>query len=216
MAVFSSQTRSSPAAVQLPSWTFDPLRSEASFCARRMGAIWVNGHFTDVRGKFYWDPEDPLSSSCVGEIDVANLHADEPQLNTQLRAADFLDPSRNRTINFAARVSERISETGFTADVLLTLRGTARHVAMHLSYLGQWDAPLSGDEGSRRMATRVGLRAEGVIKRQDFESVDGANDHSDGNALAGSAIEIALDLEAVLDEDLRDFGASSSNRAGAL
>src|SRR5258708_3512870 len=141
-----------------------------------MGAIWVRGSFKDVRGKFYWALEEPLSSSCVGEIDVASLHAGEPYLNTQLRAADFLDPRHHPRISFAARVCERISATGFQADVLLTLRGTSRRLTMDLAYLGEWEAPLSRSDAEVRIATRVGLRAEGVIRRQDFEVAEGASE----------------------------------------
>ncbi|HEY4427107.1 MAG TPA: YceI family protein [Solirubrobacteraceae bacterium] len=203
MAVFSSPTRSSPDTVGLPSWGFDPNRSNVSFCARRMGAIWVKGCFSDVRGTLYWDLDEPLSASCVGEIDVASLHAGEPRLNTELRAADFLDPRHHPTIDFAARVCERTGQSSFRADVVLSLRGTSRHVPMELSYLGRWEAPISAGDDGEGTSTRLGLRADGVIRRQDFEVVEAAAESSNANRVTGSTIEIALDLEAVLDEDLR-------------
>jgi len=206
MSVSSARTSSSPTVEQLPSWTFDPHRTEAGFRAHRMGAPWVNGRFTDVHGKFYFDLEEPLSSSCVGEIDVANLHAGEPYLNTELRAADFLGETGPRSITFAARLAGRTSETDFKADVLLTIRGETRHVMMNLAYLGQWEAPLWSDGQKMGSATRVGLRAEGLIRRQDFEvvtSIDRARrDRANANAL-----EVSLDIEAVLDADLKAIGA---------
>jgi polyisoprenoid-binding protein YceI len=206
MTVFSKQSSSSPTAEQLPSWTFDPRRSKASFHGRRMGTVWVDGQFKDVQGKFLWDVENPLNSSCVGEIDVANLYAGEPYLNTELRAADFLDGTHHRTISFAARLVDRAGEKDFKADVLLTLRGASRHVVMDLVYLGEWDAPLCVDGQTIGTATRMGLRAEGVITRQDFESVDAAG-RSNGNHRAANAIEITLDVEAIRDADLRDVAA---------
>jgi polyisoprenoid-binding protein YceI len=211
MAVFSKQSSSSPTTEQLPSWTFDPRRTKASFHGRRMGTVWVDGQFKDVHGKVLWDAAKPLNGSCVGEIDVANLYAGEPCLNTQLRAADFLDSTRHRTISFAARLVDRAGEKDFKADVLLTLRGASRHVAMDLAYLGQWDAPLWVDGEPIGTATRMGLRAAGVITRQDFEEVD-ATSGSNGNRGAANAIEITLDVEAIRDADLRDIAAVQAPR----
>jgi hypothetical protein len=96
---------------------------------------------------------------------------------------------------------------------LLTLRGATRKVIMDLTYLGQWEAPVWMDGQNRGTATRVGLRAEGIITRRDFE--DGEQEHTDeedrsnAGGLPANAIEIALDVEAVLDDDLRDAGASA-------
>jgi polyisoprenoid-binding protein YceI len=213
MATSSAHPSSSEAAEQVPSWTLDPEHTEASFRARRMGATWVDGHFKEVHGKLYWNLEDPLSGSCVGEIDVTKLYAGEPYLNTQLRAADFLDASHHRTIVFSARLADRTAENDFKAEVLLTLRGATRKVIMDLTYLGQWEAPVWMDGQNRGTATRVGLRAEGIITRRDFE--DGEQEHTDeedrsnAGGLPANAIEIALDVEAVLDDDLRDAGASA-------
>jgi polyisoprenoid-binding protein YceI len=206
MSVSSARANSSPTVEQLPSWTFDPVRTEAAFRAHRMGAPWVNGRFTDVHGKFYFDLEDPLSSSCVGEIDVANLCVGEPYLNTELRAADFLGENGPRSITFAARLADRTSETAFRADVLLTIRGETRHVMMSLAYLGQWEAPLWSDGQDMGSATRVGLRAEGLITRQDFEVVTPIDRPGRERSIA-NAIEITLDIEAILDADLKAVGA---------
>jgi polyisoprenoid-binding protein YceI len=191
---------------ELPSWTFDPNRTEASFCGRRMGTTWVNGRFTDVHGKFYFDLEDPLTSSCVGEIDVANLYAGEPYLNTELRAADFLGETGPRRITFAARLSGRLSDSDFKADVLLTMRGETRHVPMNLAYLGQWEAPLWTDGHHMGSAARVGLQAKGLITRQDFE-VATPIDRARRECSLANAIEITLDIEAILDADLKAVGA---------
>jgi polyisoprenoid-binding protein YceI len=206
MSVSSAPTNSSPTVEQLPSWTFDPNRTEAGFRAHRMGAPWVNGRFTDVHGKFYFDLEEPLSSSCVGEIDVANLYAGEPYLNTKLRAADFLGETGPRSITFAARLAGRTGETGFKADVLLTIRGETRHVMMNLAYLGQWEAPLWSDGQNIGSATRVGLRAEGLITRQDFEVVTPI-DRARREGANANVLEVSLDIEAVLDADLKAIGA---------
>jgi polyisoprenoid-binding protein YceI len=195
-------------AEQIPVWTFDPSHTEAAFCARRMGAIWVDGRFKDVQGKFYLDPAQPLSASCVGEIDVSKLFAGQPYLNTQLRAADFLAAKDHPTITFAARFAQRVgeSESEFKADVYLTIRGTTQLLSMDVAYLGHWRAPLWLDGENLGTLTRVGFRAAGLITREDFEIVS-PDTRRDGGAHRRNAIEIRLDIEAVLDADLESMPA---------
>ena len=156
-----------------------------------MGTTWVDGRFKDVHGHFYFDRDEPLNSSCVGEIDVAKLHPGEPYLNTQLRTADFLGVEDHPRITFAARLADRTSDVDFTADVLLTLRGTTQRVPMNLTYLGQWEAPLWTDGEDGGTVTRMGFKAEGLIAGH-----------------LANAIEISLDIEAILDTGLGTAGAA--------
>jgi polyisoprenoid-binding protein YceI len=201
MATYEAHIGSVASPEQLPSWTFDSTRTEASFCSRRMGRTWANGRFRDVRGKFYLDLEEPRTSICFGEIDVTKLHAEAPQLNTELRAAEFLGVEDHRKITFDARLSCGASYSDFTAEVLLTLHGTTRLVIMDVAYLGQWKAPFLVDGENRGTATRMGLRAEGRFASQDFAML------AEERTAAANAIEIALDIEAALDADLEAIGA---------
>jgi polyisoprenoid-binding protein YceI len=191
MLTRNANITSSSTAEHLKSWTFDPSRTEAGFHARRMGTTWVDGRFKDVHGHFYFDVDEPLNSSCVGEIDVAKLHPGEPYLNTQLRTDDFLGVEDHPRITFAARLADRTSDIDFTAEVLLTLRGITQRVPMDLTYLGQWEAPLWTDGEEQGAATRMGFRAEGVIAGH-----------------LANAIEISLDIEAILDTDLDTVAAA--------
>jgi polyisoprenoid-binding protein YceI len=208
MAISEAQAGSLMSDDQLPSWTFDPRRTEASFRAQRMGRTWVNGRFKDVHGKFYLDIDDPQTSSCFGEIDVTRLYAGEPYLNTQLRTEDFLRVEDHRKITFAARLAGGKIDTDFTAEVLLTLRGITRFVIMDVTYLGEWKAPIWRDGENRGTATRMGLRAEGRITGNDFGiAAEGGLSNGQGEIVGINAIDIALDIEAALDSDLEAIGA---------
>ncbi|HWX96171.1 MAG TPA: YceI family protein [Solirubrobacteraceae bacterium] len=207
MAVYEAQPGGLTSSEELPSWTFDSRRTEASFCARRMGRTWVNGRFKDVHGKFYLDIDAPRTSSCFGEIDVAKLYAGEPYLNTQLRTADFLDVEDHRKITFAARLAGGTIDTDFTAEVLLTLRGVTRLVIMDVTYLGEWKAPFWRDGENKGTATRMGLRAEGRINPSAFGMLQENPSGGGGEIIGANVIEIALDIEAALDTDLEAIGA---------
>jgi polyisoprenoid-binding protein YceI len=209
MLTFKAQAADSPAAgqatPQLPSWTFDSDRSEANFRARLMGAMWLNGRFQDVRGKLYLDHEDPVASSCFGEIDPTKLYAGEPRFNTLVRTADFLDVEDHPRITFAGRPTERIGENDFRAEVHLTLRGATHMLLMDVAYVGPWNAPIGGSGESRGIATRVGLKADGLITREDIGALDRL---ADGRTIVAEAIKISLNIEAILDADLERIEAT--------
>jgi polyisoprenoid-binding protein YceI len=200
-----------PAAPQLPGWTFDPDRSEAGFSADLMGAMWLNGRFKGVHGKLYLDPEDPGTSSCFGEIDATTLYAGEPLINTQVRTADFLDVEEHPKITFAGRSSRRTGESDFKAEVRLTLRGTAHLVIMDVAYVEPWSAPVRRNGEHLGTATRVGLKADGLITRRDLGVLDGLPDRRTPIA---EAIEITLQLEAILDTDLERIRATELRGGG--
>jgi polyisoprenoid-binding protein YceI len=203
MSTTEIRTARAPQAELLPTWTFDPRRTEVRFLGRRMGTTWVNGRFTDVRGTFYLDTENPVTSSCVGEIDVANLYAGEPYLNTQLRAADFLGVGGHRAITFAARLAEGDGDTNLKAEVFLTISATPQRAMMDVAYLGEWEAPVWTDGHAVGVATRMGMRAEGFISPAEFR-VDAPSSRANGNDAHANALRITLDLEAILDADLKE------------
>jgi polyisoprenoid-binding protein YceI len=205
MSTLGAQTAGPLAAEEMPSWTFSPGRTEAGFCARRMGVTWVDGRFKDVQGKLYLDPERPLAATCFGEIDVTKLYAGEPRLNTRLRVADFLGVG-DRKITFAAQLVDRTGDTQFKTDAYLTLRGTTRLVTMYVAYLGHWKAPFWMDGEKKGTVSRVGLKATGAITPREFDILS-PEELPGERAIATSAIEITLDIEATLDADLATIGA---------
>jgi polyisoprenoid-binding protein YceI len=209
MLTFKAQSATSPApeqaALQLPSWTFDPDRTEANFRARLMGTMWLNGRFKDVRGKLYLDHEDPATSSCFGEIDPTKLYVGEPRFNTQVRTADFFNVEDHPRITFAGRPAERIDENNFRAEVHLTLRGATHVLLMDVAYVGPWSAPIARNGESRGIVTRVGLKADGLITREEIGAPDRL---ADGRTIVAEAIKISLNIEAILDADLERIEAT--------
>lgn len=197
----------STTADQLPGWTFDPELTVVAFAAQRMGIPWVNGVFKDVRGKLYLDWDDPLATTCVGEIDAASLLPGHPRLNTELRIADFLDVENHPKVGFAGWLTEHADDDdGYSAEAQISIRGQAGRVRLSVAYLGQWRSPFWVGDEQLGTLTRVGLRASALLVRDDLGTTL-QNPTDEERRVIENAIEVTLNINAVLDEDLRRTGA---------
>ncbi|TMK24577.1 MAG: YceI family protein [Actinobacteria bacterium] len=200
------QTDGAPAAREVPSWTFEPGHTEAGFRARHMMVTWVHGLFKDVHGKLHLDMDQPLTATFEGEIDATRLWTGQPERDEHLRGPDFFDVEHHPTITFAGRFTERIGDIDFKARAELTIRGITRPVEMDVSYLGQWKTPFWVGEENKGTLTRIGFEAKTRVNRHDFE-VSWQDEIPGGGVVVSNEIDITLDIEALLDADLRATGA---------
>jgi polyisoprenoid-binding protein YceI len=212
MATPAPHAESSPTAEHLPSWTFEPGHTEAGFRARHMMITWVHGLFKDVHGKLYLDWEHPLTATFSGEIDATKLWTGESDRDAHLRSADFFDVENHPTITFSGGLTDRIGDIDFKAETNLTIRGITRPVMLEVSYLGQWKTPFWVGAENKGTLTRIGFEATTRINRHDF-GVSWQDGIPDGGVVVSNEIEITLDIEAILDADLKATGAIEYYRA---
>jgi polyisoprenoid-binding protein YceI len=212
MATSGRQRDTAAEASRLQSWTFEPGHTEAGFRARHMMVTWVHGLFKDVHGKLQLDWEQPLTASFHGEIDARRLWTGEPDRDTHLRSADFFDVANHPTITFEGHMTERTGDIDFKAQTDLTIRGVTRPVMMDVRYLGQWKTPFWVGDENRGLLRRIGFEASTRINRHDF-GVSWQDEIPGGGVVVSNEIEVTLDVEALLDADLRATGAIEYYRA---
>jgi polyisoprenoid-binding protein YceI len=88
----------------------------------------------------------------------------------------------------------------------LTIRGVRRTVALEIKYLGKWKTPYN--EGR---VTRVGFTGRTKINRQDF-GVSWNSSMENGGIVVGNDVDITIDIEAILDSELRPLLTQGSAR----
>ena len=180
-------------------WFFEPGHTAAEFCARHMMVTFVRGHFKNVRGTLVFDPANPQATLVEVTIEAAEIWTGEPDRDTHLKSADFLDVEKHPKIVFKGN---QVELTGATDAVLtgeLTIRGVTRTVTLCVHYLGQWQTPWWEDGVDKGPKTRAGFVATTSINRHDFGvSWNGSLDK--GGIVVGNTVEITIDAEAILDE----------------
>jgi polyisoprenoid-binding protein YceI len=207
MATLASQatepgTRVDPAAT----WIFEPGHTEAEFRARHMMVTWVRGLFKDIHGQIQLDWDRPLEARFEGEIDATGMWTGQPQRDEHLRSADFFDVENHPAITFAGGFTERTGSTSFKGEAELTIRGVTRKVPLDVRCLGEWKTPFWVDGENKGTLRRIGFEATTRINRHDF-GVSWQDEVPGGGVVVGNHVDVALDIEAILLEDLERTGA---------
>src|SRR5580765_5962047 len=118
-------------------WFFEPGHTAAEFRARHMMVSWVRGHFKDVHGTMDWDPANPGAAAVEVTIDARKLWSGEPDRDTHLKSADFLDVENHPTITFKSTGVELCGADRAKLAGDLTIRGITRPVTLDVRALGQ-------------------------------------------------------------------------------
>ena len=157
----------------------------------------MRGHFKDVHGTLDYDPANPRAASVEVTIDAARLWSGDPDRDTHLKSADFIDAANHPTITFKGHGAELrgADEALFKGE--LTIRGVTRPVTLDVRSLGQWQTPWWEDGVDKGPKTRAGFVATARINRLDFGvKWNGALDR--GGVVVGNDVDITIDAEAIL------------------
>ena len=196
----------------MSSWIFEPGHTGAEFRARHMMVTWVRGLFKDIHGALEFDWDRCLEATFEGEIDATGIWTGEPTRDAHLRSSDFFDVEHHPKITFAGRLTDRTGGLTFKGEVDLTIRGVTRTVPLDVQYLGEWRTPYWVGEENKGELRRIGLEAMARINRHDF-GVSWQDEIPGGGVVVSNEIALALDVEAILLDDLERTGAIEYYRA---
>lgn len=180
-------------------WTFEPGHTAAEFRGRHMMVTYVRGHFKNIQGTLEFDPENPSNSSVEVRIDSTGIWTGVDQRDNHLRSADFLDVDNHPQITFKGNQVEVKGEHDFAVTGDLTIRGVTHEAILNVSFLGQWETPWWEDGVDKGPKTRAGFLATARINRHDF-GVSWQDTMDRGGIVVGNNIEIAIDVEAILED----------------
>jgi polyisoprenoid-binding protein YceI len=168
-------------------YIIDPAHSTADFKVRHLMVSNVRGEFSGVTGTVIFDAEQPASSKVEATIDATTLNTREPQRDTHLKSADFLEVDKFPQIKFVSskvasagagewKVTGDLSIHGVTREVTLQVEGPAPEVK------DPWGNIKSGASAS----TRINRKDFGLIWNVALET---------GGVLVGEEVAIHLDME---------------------
>lgn len=169
-------------------WNFDNSHSTVGFMVKHMMFAKVRGQFTDWSGSLSYDPENVASASVEATIQIGSVDTANEQRDGHLKSGDFFAAEEFPTMTFK---SSGWSNDGGKLIVNgdLTIRGTTRTVALHVTENGTGVDPWGNK--------RIGFSATTVINRKDF----GLNWNAAleaGGVLVGEEVTIDIEVQATL------------------
>lgn len=170
-------------------WNIDPVHTAAEFKVKHMMVSNVKGHFTGVKGVLTLDETDLTNSRIETSIDAASINTRDPQRDTHLKSADFLEVEKFPTLSFKSTHVSRDGAGELVVDGDLTIHGVTRNVAFAVEGL----TPATKDPWG---GTRMGLSAVTKISRKDFGLTWNAALET-GGILVGDEVTITLEVEFV-------------------
>jgi len=175
-------------ATELATWTMDPSHTSVEFSVRHMMITTVKGRFGSFQATLRGTLDDPLSAYAKGTIDVASIDTQDGDRDTHLRSADFFDVEHYPTMHYVSRSVRRVGDDEFEVEGDLTIRDVTRPITLRVTLEGHLRDPWGNE--------RVGLTAEGRIKRSDF-GLKWNMALETGGVLVGEDVRISIQLEAV-------------------
>jgi polyisoprenoid-binding protein YceI len=169
-------------------YRIDPAHSSANFVARHMMITNVHGSFAKVEGTVVFDPQNPASGSVDVAIDAGSIQTNDPQRDTHLRSADFLDVEKFPSITFkSTRLEGSGDEWKVTGD--LTIHGVTKPVVLKV----EGPTPESKDPWGN---LRIGASAATKIKRSEFGLTWNAALET-GGILVGDDLKLELEVSLI-------------------
>jgi polyisoprenoid-binding protein YceI len=180
---------STAVSTETSTWNIDPVHSTAQFKVKHMMISNVKGEFTKITGKLELDQSDITKSHVEAFIDATTINTREPDRDTHLKSADFLDVANFPNLSFKSTQISKNGEAELSVEGDLTMHGVTRKVVFEV----EGPSPPAKDPWG---STRIGLSATTRVNRKDF----GLNWNTvleAGGILVGEEVAISLDIEFV-------------------
>ncbi len=178
---------STAVSTETSTWNIDPVHSTAQFKVKHMMISNVRGEFTKITGKLELDPSNVTKSHVEASIDAATINTREPDRDTHLKSADFLDVAKFPNLSFKSTRISKKGEDELSVEGDLTMRGVTRKVVFEV----EGPSAAAKDPWGN---TRIGLSATTRVNRKDF----GLNWNAvleAGGILVGEEVAITLDAQ---------------------
>jgi polyisoprenoid-binding protein YceI len=174
---------------KVSTWNVDPVHSVVEFKVKHMMISNVKGQFTGVSGVLTLDETDVTKSRVEATIDASTINTRDPQRDTHLKSADFLDVEKYPTLTFQSTAVKRAGADEGTVTGDLTIHGVTREAVFAV----EGPTPPSKDPWGN---TRLGLSATTKISRKAFGLTWNAALEA-GGLLVGDEVTITLDMQFV-------------------
>src|SRR5690606_15349649 len=142
-------------------WKLNDQHTQIQFNVGYMGVMEVTGLFTQVRGKFEYDPKSGKAQNILVQVAAKSIQTHNKKRDNHLRRADFLYAQAYPWIEFTVSEAD-LSSGKRKLKGELGLRGVHKEIELNAHIEGLKPDPW--DPGKHSLF----MRLTGKIKRSDF------------------------------------------------
>jgi len=165
----------------------DATHSDISFKVRHLGVSYVNGQFSDISGRIFYDANAPKKSSFDGIIKVASINTNNPKRDAHLKSADFFDVEKFPEMTFKSTKVTHFTSNSITVVGHFTMNGVTKEITLPFTILG----PINDATGQ----PRIGFECELEIDRTDYNLTYNKILEA-GHLMIGNKVRLFLSLQA--------------------
>src|SRR5688500_20402315 len=112
-------------------WVVDPAHSEVGFKVKHLMVTNIKGHFTEYDASIYTTGDDFMTSEVDFWINAASITTGNPDRDTHLRSADFLDVENHPQITFIGNSYDEVDKDGsYTLYADMTVRAITNKIKL--------------------------------------------------------------------------------------
>lgn len=169
-------------------WKLNDQHTQIQFRVGYMGVMEVTGLFTQVRGKFEYDPNSGKAQNVLVQVAAKSIQTHNNKRDNHLRRADFLYAQAYPWIEFTISQAD-LSAGKRTLKGELGLRGVHKEITLNAHIDGLKPDPW--DAGKQSLF----MRLTGKIKRSDF-GLTWNKALDQGGMLVSDEVDFSIDVEA--------------------
>lgn len=149
------------------SYKVDPVHSSVVFRIKHLNVSYFYGLFSDVQGRYLFDPADPGNSRFEFQVRASSVDTDNTKRDSHLKSPDFFNVKKYPKISFTStKVTKAEKKEGDDVEARyeiegdLTLLGVTKPIKVTLDYIGGGTDPWGG--------YRTGFESVFTVKRSEF------------------------------------------------
>ena len=141
-------------------WAIDPTHSEVLFKVKHLLISNVSGQFKSFNATVETEGDDLTTAKVHFTADLSSISTNNEQRDAHLKAADFFDAENHPQLIFEGEKLEKINEENYKAHGILTIKGTAKPIVLHVQFGGITQDPWGN--------TRTGFSISGKVNRKEY------------------------------------------------
>ncbi len=178
-------------------WVIDPVHSEVGFKVKHLMITNIKGNFSEYDASIYTTGDDILTAEVDFWINAASINTGNPDRDTHLKSADFLDVENHPQINFVGNTYEQVDGDGsYNVWGELAIRGIPKKIKLNIEFGGVVKDPWGNE--------KAGVTVNGKVNRKDW-GLNWNTALEAGGVLVGDEVRIDCEFQLKKADELAEM-----------